>query len=247
MVQIDTSALPRLAPPLTLPRPRLISEWLSTADRRRWPAPPRGDGRPVLLIPGFLAGDQSLTRMAVWLGAGGFELARSGIRWNVDCMEPIVTSVEARLERAVSRAGRPALLVGQSRGGSIARAIAVLRPDLVDTVVTLGSPLLDQLAIRARTWPSVLGVGFLGTIGVPGLFGWSCLAGECCARSVAAVIAPFPAGVRFVSVYSRSDEIVRWEACLDPAAVQLEVNVSHMGMGVSRDVWVALARELAVA
>jgi len=244
MVPFDTSTLPRLGPALTLRRPRLVSEWWSTADRNAWPAPPRGDGRPVLLVPGFLAGDQSLTRLAIWLRTGGFELARSGIRWNVNCMEPIVESVETRLERAVSRAGRPALLVGQSRGGSIARAIAVLRPDLVDTVVTLGSPLLDQLAIRARTWPSVLGVGLLGTIGVPGLFSWSCFAGDCCARSVAAALSPFPADVRFVSVYSRSDEIVRWEACLDPAAVQVEVDVSHMGMGVSRDVWLALAREL---
>jgi pimeloyl-ACP methyl ester carboxylesterase len=244
MVQIDTSTPPHLGPPLTLPRPRLVSEWLSTMDRERWPPAPPGDGRPVLLIPGFLAGDQSLTRMAVWLRTGGYEPARSGIRWNVDCMEPIVESVVDRLERAVARTGRPALLVGQSRGGSIARAIAVLRPDLLDTVVTLGSPLLDQLAIRARTWPSVLGVGLLGTIGVPGLFGWSCLAGDCCARSAAAALAPFPPDVRFVSVYSRRDEIVRWEACLDPAAVQLEVDASHMGMGVSRDVWVALGREL---
>jgi pimeloyl-ACP methyl ester carboxylesterase len=244
MVQIDTSTLPRFGPSLTLPRPRVVAEWLSTADRDQWPEPPAGEGRPVMLIPGFLAGDQSLTRLAVWMRTGGFAPARSGIRWNVDCMEPIVESVEARLERAVSEAGRPAMLVGQSRGGSIARAIAVLRPDLVDTVITLGSPLLDQLAIRARTWPSVIGVGFLGTIGVPRLFSWSCLAGDCCARSAAAALAPFPSGVRFISVYSRIDEIVRWEACLDPAAVQVEVEVSHIGMGLSRDVWLALAREL---
>jgi triacylglycerol lipase len=241
----DAGNLPRPGVPLTPPRPRLVAEWLSTLDRNRWPAPPPGGGRPVMLVPGFLAGDQSLTRLAAWLRTGGFDLARSGIRWNVDCMEPIVESVETRLERAVSRTGRPALLVGQSRGGSIARALAVLRPDLVDTIVTLGSPLLDQLAIRARTWPSVLGVGLLGTIGVPGLFSWSCFAGDCCARTAAALAAPFPPGVRFISVYSRSDEIVRWQACLDPAATQIEVDASHIGMGVSRDVWGALARELA--
>ncbi len=245
MVQIATSTLPRFGPPLTLPRPRLAAEWLSTADRRRWPTPPPGEGRPVLLIPGFLAGDQSLTRLAVWLRAGGFSLARSGIRWNVDCMEPIVTAVEARLEQAVARTGLPALLVGQSRGGTIARALAVLRPDLVDTVVTLGSPLLDPLAIRARTWPSVLSVGLLGTIGVPGLFSWSCFAGDCCARSTDALLGVFPQQVRFISVYSCSDEIVRWQACLDPASVQVEVDVSHIGMGVSREVWLALSRELA--
>jgi pimeloyl-ACP methyl ester carboxylesterase len=244
-VSTDAGTFPRLGIPLAPPRPRLVGEWLSTTDRRRWPEAPSGAGRPVLLIPGFLAGDQSLTRMALWLRSGGFVLARSGIRWNVDCMEPIVQSVETRLERAVAATGRRALLIGQSRGGSIARAVAVLRPDLVHTVVTLGSPLLDQLAIRARTWPSVLGVGLLGTIGVPGLFSWSCFAGDCCARSSDAFFAPFPSDVRFISVYSRTDEIVRWEACLDPAAVHLEVNVSHIGMGLARDVWLALAGELA--
>jgi triacylglycerol lipase len=244
MRNIDASTLPRFGPPLTTPRPRVVTEWLSTRDRTRWPAPPPGDGRPVMLIPGFLAGDQSLTRMAIWLRSGGWDLARSGISWNVNCLEPIVRSVQERLERAVTEAGRPALLVGQSRGGNIARAVAVLRPDLVGTVVTLGSPLRDQLAVHRRTWPSIIGVGALGTIGVPGLFSWSCLAGDCCARSTAAVRAPFPPDVRLISVYSRTDEIVRWEACLDPAAIQVEVETSHVGMGVAREVWKAVGREL---
>lgn len=242
---MDATALFRLTPPLAPPRPRIVAEWLSTADRRAWPRPPAGDGRPAMLIPGFLAGDASLTRMALWLRSGGYRLARSGIRWNVDCMEPTVVAVEDRLERAVAETGRPALIVGQSRGGTIARALAVLRPDLVDAVVTLGSPLLDQLAVRSRTWPSIVGVGLLGTAGVPGMFSWSCFAGECCSRSAEAVRAPFPEDVQFLSVYSRQDEVVRWEACLDPAAVQLEVGVSHIGMGMARGVWAAVARELA--
>src|SRR3954471_11740061 len=42
-----------------------------------------GDGRPVLLIPGFLAGDGSLTTMARWLRANGYRTQRAGIRANV--------------------------------------------------------------------------------------------------------------------------------------------------------------------
>jgi triacylglycerol lipase len=244
MLNLDASTLPRFGPPLTVPRPRAVTEWLSTRDRTRWPSPPPGDGRPVMLIPGFLAGDQSLTRMAIWLRSGGWTLARSGISWNVNCLEPIVRSAQDLLERAVTEAGRPALIVGQSRGGTIARAVAVLRPDLVESVVALGSPLRDQLAVHGRAWPSIIGVGALGTIGVPGLFSWSCLAGDCCARSTAAVRAPFPPDVRLISVYSRTDEIVRWEACLDPAAIQVEVETSHIGMGVAREVWTAVGREL---
>jgi triacylglycerol lipase len=198
-----------------------------------------------MLIPGFMAGDQSLTRMAVWLRTGGFVLARSGIRWNSGCMESTVESVERRLEAAVERTGKRALVVGQSRGGSIGRALAVLRPDLIDSLVTLGSPLRDQLAVKPRVWPSIATVGVLGTLGVPGLFSLRCMNGDCCARTREAVTAPFPRDIRFVSVYSPSDEVVRWEACLDPAAVQVEVDVSHIGMGMSREVWTAVADELA--
>ena len=240
----DASTFPRIGFPLAPPRVRILSEWNSTRDRQGWPEPPPGDGRPVMLIPGFLAGDASLTRMALWLRTGDYTLARSGIRWNTDCMEPTVRSLEQRLERAVERSGMPALVVGQSRGGSIGRAIAVLRPDLVQTLVTLGSPLLDQLAVQPRTWLSIVGVGALGTIGLPGMFSLSCFNGDCCARTRRAVSAPFPADVQFLSLYSRSDEVVRWKACLDPAATLIEVDTSHIGMGMARSVWTELAARL---
>jgi triacylglycerol lipase len=197
-----------------------------------------------MLIPGFMAGDQSLTRMAVWLRTGGFVLARSGIRWNSGCMEPTVESVERRLERAVERTGMRAMVVGQSRGGCIGRALAALRPDLVETLVTLGSPLRDQLAVRPRVWPSILTVGTLGTLGVPGMFSIRCMSGSCCARTREAMTGPFPDDIHFISVYSPSDEIVRWKACLDEAATHVEVDVSHIGMGWARDVWLAVTDAL---
>ena len=130
-MSVGTVSIPRLGVPLTPPGPRVVSEWLSTYDHEHWPDPPEGDGRPVMLVPGFLAGDQTLTRMAVWLRTGGFVLARSGIAWNTRCMEPTVIDLEQRLEQAVERTGKRALLVGQSRGGTIGRALATLRPDLI--------------------------------------------------------------------------------------------------------------------
>lgn len=243
-MSIDASTLPRIGIPLAPPRPRLAAEFLSTLRHDRWPEPPIGGGRPVMLIPGFMAGDTSLTRMAVWLRKGGYTLARSGIRWNTDCMQPTVIELQSRLERAVQEAGQPALVVGQSRGGSIGRALSVLSPELIDSLVTLGSPLLDQLAVKAPVWPSIVTVGALGTIGVPGMFSVSCLRGSCCGHLVEAITAPLPDHIRFISVYSRSDEIVRWESCLDGAAIQVEVDTSHIGMGWAREVWTALAAEL---
>jgi pimeloyl-ACP methyl ester carboxylesterase len=244
MMSVDAFALPRFGLPLTPPGPRVVGEWLSTYDHERWPEPPPGEGRPVMLVPGFLAGDQTLTRMAVWLRGGGFVLTRSGISWNTRCMEPTVIDLERRLERAVQETGQRALLVGQSRGGTIARALATLRPDLVGALVTLGSPLLDQLSVKPHVWAPILTVGTLGTLGVPGMFSIQCLNGDCCVRTRVAVTSPFPDDVRFMSLYSRTDEIVNWESCLDAAATQVEVDVSHLGMGFSREVWEAIADEL---
>jgi pimeloyl-ACP methyl ester carboxylesterase len=240
----DASTIPRFGLPLAPPRLRLLSEWQSTREKSRWPQPPQGDGRPVMLIPGFMAGDASLTRMALWLRGGGYELARSGLSWNAGCMEQTVRELEHRLAAAVAHNGQRALLVGQSRGGSIGRALAALRPDLVQTLVTLGSPILDQLAVSWRVWPSIAAVGLLGTAGVPGMFSLSCVRGDCCARTREAIRAPLADEVRFLSLYSRSDEIVRWQACLDPEAEQIEVDTSHVGMGMARSVWKTLAQAL---
>jgi triacylglycerol lipase len=121
--------------------PTLLRETLSTRDAQRWPAPPPGDGRPAMLVPGFLAGDPSLARMVRWLRGGGWQTIRPAIRLNVDCMEPAVERLEQRLEAAVvAREGRRTLVIGQSRGGLYGWALAVRRPDLVETLVTLGSP-----------------------------------------------------------------------------------------------------------
>ncbi len=222
----------------------MLGEWSSTVQEQHWPTPPSGGGASAILIPGFLAGDPSLTRMAKWLKAGDFSLIRSGIRWNVDCLEDTVSSVEARLEAAVEKEGRRALVIGQSRGGVVGRVLAVRRPDLVETLVTLGSPLRSQTAVHPRVWLSIGMVGGLGSLGVPGLLSHTCSNGDCCRESREQIGAEFPEDVRFISFYSRGDNIVRYESCLDPAAEQVEIASSHLGMGVDAAVWRILSRKL---
>jgi triacylglycerol lipase len=88
-------------------------------------------------------------------------------------------------------------------------------------------------------------VGALGTGRVPGLMSLSCLRGACCEPFRTDLPGEFPAGVRYVSVYSRSDGIVDWHACLDPAADEhIEVRASHCGMALSADVYRILAGAL---
>ena len=204
-----------------------------------------GRGRPVLLIPGFLAGDGSLSMMAGWLKRSGYRPSRAGMVANVNCAGVLMPRLEERLERLVALQGRRAAVVGQSRGGTLAKVLAHRRPDLVSGVVALGSPQVDPLAVHPLVRLQVEAVSRLGSLGAPGLFKRSCLDGDCCSSFWENLAEPPPPGVRLVSVYSKSDGIVDWRSCLDPHADELvEVAASHCGMAVSRSAWRAVADAL---
>ena len=203
-----------------------------------------GRGQPVMLIPGFLAGDDSLAPMTRWLRRTGHHTSKAGIRLNVGCSGSGLAGLERRLEALVERQGRPALVIGQSRGGSFAKVLAVARPDLVCGIVTLGSPTLDPLALHPAVRASVKGVALLGALGAPGLFSSGCLDGDCCQDFWSLHDGPFARRTAYVSIYSRSDGIVDWRSCLDPAAIHVEIESSHMGMAVHPDGYRAIAEVL---
>ncbi|MEA2331146.1 MAG: triacylglycerol lipase [Thermoleophilaceae bacterium] len=204
-----------------------------------------GRGQPVLLIPGFLAGDGSLGLMANWLSRAGYRPSRAGMRSNVGCSGAAIERLEQRLDRVVAEQGQRAVVIGQSRGGSLAKVLASRRPDLVCGLVTLGSPHVDPLAVHPLVRLQVEAVSRLGSLGAPGLFTRGCLDGDCCADFWTALAAPLPPRVGFVAVYSRSDGVVDWRACLDPGADEnVEIRASHCGMAVSPAAWRAVAQAL---
>ena len=202
-----------------------------------------GDGRPVLLLPGYMAGDDSLGMMATWLRRTGWRPHRGGIRWNVGCSAHTLEGLVTRLEEIADREG-PVAIIGQSRGGLFARVLAVRRPQLVSGIVTLGSAHLDPLAVHPLVRLQISVVGLLGTLGAPGLFSASCLKGDCCGEASADLAGPFPQDVGFVSVYSRSDGIIDWRTCHDPAARCVEVESSHCGMSAHAGVYRLVAEAL---
>ena len=206
---------------------------------------PRGEGRPVLLVPGFMAGDGSLAVMTHWLRDLGYRTKSAGIRLNVNCSEVACKGIEERLECLTERYGQRVAIVGQSRGGLLARALAVTRPDLVSGIVTLGSPLRSMFAIHPLVAAQVGVVSLIGMAGRAGFFRFACLNGDCCERFRDTMHAPFPDDVRFVSIYSRSDGIVNWRACLDPDADEhVEVQASHCGMSMHAATYRAVGQAL---
>jgi triacylglycerol lipase len=217
---------------------RLLIDGALRAPRRRTDAP------PVLLIPGFMAGDNSLRVMRQWLRRRGHPVAVSGMRVNVDCAEQIVTRLQAQLEAFAAEHDRPVVLIGQSRGGTLARALAVRDPENVSGLVMLGSPVCDGLAVSAPVLRTVRILARLGDLGVPGVFSTSCKDGACCTAFSEDLEAPLAPEIDAVALYSRSDAIVDWRACLDPYAEQVEVDSSHCGMSVHPEVYRALERVL---
>lgn len=213
-------------------------------DRQFRSPPRRASAPPVLLVPGFMAGDQSLAAMRSWLRRGGSPTEAAGIRLNVDCAERAVRGIERRLRRLAEHTGRRVVVIGQSRGGELGRVVAVRNPGLVGTLVMLGSPVLDPLSVGPAVMSAVRYVARLGDLGVPRVFSSECGEGECCAAFRDDLQAPLPTSVRAVAIYSRSDGVVSWRACLDPCANQVEVDSSHSGMSVNPDVYRLLAQIL---
>jgi triacylglycerol lipase len=191
----------------------------------------------ALLIPGFMAGDRSLSVLRGWLRRRGHRVRMSGIRTNVGCAEEIVARLDQRLRGLAQEAGEPVFVIGQSRGGALARALAVRSPDAVAGLVMLGSPVADPLAVSAQVLRTVRWVAALGDAGVPGVFSSTCKDGACCAAFRAEIAAPLPRGLSASAVYSRSDGIVDWRACVDPHARAIEVESSHCGMSVNVEVY----------
>ncbi len=212
-----------------------VHKGVSRRARRRTPYAGRGAVRaaePVLLVPGFMAGDWTLRQMAAGLRERGFRTYRAHISANVGCTLNAAALVEAHLERIAERRGSRVQIVGHSLGGMIARGIAVRRPDLVSGIVTMGSPMLAPGAHHRLLTGGVTVLNRLSQVGLPGVMSQECVSGPCAEISFHEVRQPVPEGVAMTNVYSRRDGIVDWKACVDPEGVAVEVRASHIGLAL---------------
>jgi triacylglycerol lipase len=206
---------------------------------------PRGDGRPVVLVPGFLAGDQTLLVLAAWLRHIGYRPAICGFVANVQCSDRAVARVERRLEQLHRRHGRRVALIGHSRGGHYARALGSRRPDLVSHAVAMGTGLREMLAVSYPTEAAVAAVRRAQQL-TGGARSPRCLTEHCDCAFAQDFARPFPADlVRLTSIYSRGDGVVRWQAALAPGADCVEVTGSHVGLIFNRKTYRAVSAALA--
>jgi pimeloyl-ACP methyl ester carboxylesterase len=197
----------------------------------RDPTLPRGDGATVLVVPGFGFGDASVLPLHAVLRRFGYRTLRSGIVSNIGCSDTTVDALARVAAAEVTRTGQRLQVVGQSRGGMLARGLGARRPDLVARAVNLGGPLNDEFAFYEIPAPLVRAIYASHRVRPP-LPHPRCLRPDCPCPYMQAVHRPMPREVELVSVYSPSDGIIDWRSCVVPGARNIRVESSHLGMGV---------------
>ncbi len=187
---------------------------------------------PVVLVPGFMAGDTTLLLMARHLRKLGYRTYRSTMHANVGCTQEASYALERRIEAISIRRERKVTVVGHSLGGLLARGIACRRPDLVDGIITLGSPMLAPGAVHPILAFDLAVVIALRRAGLGSMMGEDCTSGDCARLSWETAQGPLSDGLSFTSIFSRRDGVVDWRSCLDPVAQTVEVSTSHLGMAI---------------
>lgn len=204
----------------------------------------RGGGAPVLLIPGFIAGDSSLSVMRSWLDRMDYDPRRSGIHSNVGCSNRTLERLDERLEKIHAETGRRVTIIGHSRGGHFAKALAHRRPERVAAVVSMGAGLDTPFDISLPTRYAVAALRELYAVTTDRVERRGCFTDSCRCDYAKDYSGAFPEDVPLTSIYSRGDGVVWWEACRVPYADNVEVTGSHIGLAFNRKAYRALAAAL---
>jgi pimeloyl-ACP methyl ester carboxylesterase len=198
---------------------------------------PRGDGHPVMVLPGFLGSDGSTAALRHYIGRWGYdvhgwELGRNlGLRASDPDFE---NRLAERLGTLVRRSGRRVSLVGWSLGGVLARELPRACPDHVRQVLTLGSPIGGDP--RATTIWRIYEMTTETELGSDEL-----------RERIARMVQPVP-DVPCTAIYSKSDGIVSHHIAREqptPLTDNIRVIASHIGLGFSAAVMYAIADRLA--
>jgi pimeloyl-ACP methyl ester carboxylesterase len=203
---------------------------------------PRGDGSSVLVLPGFMGSDSYLRVIRGWLRRIGYTPRKSEIGFNAGNPFDLVTHVLHRAEDIAEEDGQRIIIVGHSLGGILGRLAGRLRPDTVEHVITLGSPLHDSP--RRATHPVVRRLADV-MIRDPEMTPRRARARE---RELIKPIlqAPMKPRVGLTSIFSKQDPVVDWRACIpdEEHSEAYEVTGTHCGLSWNEQVYRLVARLL---
>ncbi len=210
---------PKQLAQLVLHYPRLLTE-------------PRGDGHPVLFLPGYTASDTSTRSLRRYFKLLGYDTRGWGLGRNSGNVAVHGQQVAEIVRELNSVTGKTVSLVGWSMGGVISREVALHLPDGVRRVITMGSPITGGPKYTA--------------------FADQLISEGVDLEAIEAHIhhrqrmSP-PLRVPVTAIFSRRDGVVAWQACIDQinqCVEHVEVTSSHLGLGFDPEVYRLIARRL---
>ena len=189
-----------------------------------------GDGHVVIVFPGFAASDITTLPLRTFLIDRGYDTYGWDLRFNLGPRKGVIEKILQRVDRLHRASGRKVSLVGWSLGGVFAREIAKMIPEHVRCVITLGSPFTGS--------PKANNVWRL----------YELMSGHRLDADVHVGRVRETPPVPTTSIFTRSDGVVAWQCCLQQPgerAESIEVQASHLGIGMNAAAWYAIADRLA--
>ena len=191
---------------------------------------PRGGGHPVVVFPGLAASDFTTLPLRKFLDRLGYTTHPWGQGFNFGPRAGVLARCSAQVQALFERDAQPVSLLGWSLGGVYAREVAKLLPDRTRCVITLGTPFTGHPR-ATNAWR---------------LF--QLLSGQDIHDPAVLAQVRTPPPVPTTSIYSRSDGVVAWQCSVNepgPLAENIEVQASHIGMGLNPVALYAIADRLA--
>lgn len=192
---------------------------------------PRGDGQPVLVLPGLFASDNSTKALRAYLGSLDYIAYGWKQGTNRGPAPGVEAAIDARIAELAKRHGRKVSLIGWSLGGIYAREAARRSPGRVRQVITLGSPFAGEPTAN-NVWR------LYAHPNAPVVDNWP-------GREAMKLPPPVPS----TAIYSRTDGIVSWWGCLEQESTtteNIEIEGSHCGLGHNPAALYAIADRLAL-
>lgn len=191
----------------------------------------KGDGHPVLVIPGFMSSDFSTGPLRKFIKKSGYTPYKWELGRNTAELE-FLDKLSDKIEEIYNIHNEQVSLIGWSLGGVYARQLAKRKPDLVRQVITLGSPFkgINEPNNVAWIYNLISERDRIEDLN-PELF-----------KDI-----PLPAPVPTTAIYSKEDGIVPWQLCLeeeDEIHQNVQVRGSHFGLGVNPGVLEIIADRL---
>lgn len=193
---------------------------------------PRGNGEPVMVVPGLSTNDISTEIVRSFLKYKGFSAYGWELGFNVKYTESLEKKLIKRIDELYEKHRQKVTLIGWSLGGVTIRILAQHAPEKIKQVIALGAPFSN---IKGKTHVS---------------WWYSLLARESVQQFNAqwtkdAAAQPL---VPSTAIYSKTDGMVSWEYCIDwvtgPKTQNVEVLCNHLGFGMTPTVWTVLVDRL---